>query len=228
MRVHGVLGTVRLATEKLCQGVTAQFAQRPSSQSDSFDETWNVQTAGTVDLSDLQVVDRRNLVLGVRYEPTAPETFRQIISAYPLPYEECTFIDCGSGKGRVLLLASEWPFRRIVGVDFAMDLTEVARANILAYKSPTRKCHHVEAVCMDATEFPFPEEPTVLYIYNPFAGPVMRKLVNRVESSLNVHPRRFFVLYRNPKFAALWDSSEHFKRVCSSESFIIYQSVRLT
>jgi hypothetical protein len=225
-RVHGVFGTLRLAVEKLrCYSGRSSTSRGASATAVSaFDRTWNVQTDGNEDLSELQLVDRTNYLLGNRYQATAPEMFDRILQACPLPYDECVFIDCGSGKGRVLLMASELPFRRIIGVEFASDLTQIAEANIRAYRSPTQKCGDLEAVCMDATVFPFPAEPTVLYLNNPFEGAVMEKFLRHVEDSLREHPRKFFVLYRNPKCADLWNKSKYFVNVNSTPLFAVYRS----
>jgi SAM-dependent methyltransferase len=225
VQVNGPLGTLRLAAEKMRYYGRRLSALGVSSLPavSTFDQKWNVQTDGNEDLSELQVVDKTNYLLGNRYQPTAPEMFDRILHSYPLPYEECIFIDCGSGKGRVLLLASEFPFRRIIGVEFASDLTDIAQANIRAYNSPTQKCKHLEAVCADATTFPFPPLPTVLYMANPFEGEVMMKFLRHVENSLIETPRTFFVLYRNPKYANLWDESKHFRKVNSTEEFIVYK-----
>jgi len=225
-RVHGILGTLRLAAEWLRRSRGRLSASGVSSQPtvSTFDQILDLQTDGNEDLSELELVDRTNYLLGSRYQATAPETFAEILQAYPLPYRECIFIDCGSGKGRVLLLASELPFRRIIGVEFATDLTDIARANIRAYRSPTQKCHQLETVCMDATLFPFPAEPTVLYIYNPFVGSVMEKFLRHVENSLSEHPRNVFVLYSYPKCASLWDASKYFVKISSSKSFVVYRS----
>lgn len=227
VQVHGLLGTVRLATEKLRRYNRGLSMSEPSGLStiSTFDIKWNVQTDGNEDLSELQVVDKTNYLLGNRYQPTSPEMFNQILEAYPLPYEECVFIDCGSGKGRVLLLASELPFKRIIGVEFAADLTEIARANVQAYHSPTQKCGQLEAVCMDATIFPFPAEPTILYMANPFEGTVMKRFLEHVENSLKERPRAFFVLYRNPKYSSLWDESKYFQKVSATEKFVIYEGL---
>lgn len=228
VQVHGVLGTVRLVAEKLRRygkelGAPASFDSPPVS---NFDQMWNVQTDGNEDLSELQVIDKTNYLLGTRYQPTSPEMFNEIIEAYPLPLQESIFIDCGAGKGRVLLLASELPFKRIIGVEFARDLTEIARANIQGYRSLTQKCGQLQAICVDATIFPFPVEPTILYLYHPFAGEVMRKFIEHVENTLKQHPRTFFVLYRNPKYASLWDGSKYFNRVRATDKFVIYKGLR--
>jgi len=44
-----------------------------------------------------------------------------------------TFVDLGSGKGRVLLMASHYPFKRIIGVEFIPELHQVAQENIRKY-----------------------------------------------------------------------------------------------
>jgi SAM-dependent methyltransferase len=226
VRLHGFVGTLRLGVDRLrsFRPGSSHSTSRTAHVASAFDQRWGVKTDGNEDLSELKLVDTTNYLLGAHYEPTAPEIFQEMLSAYPLPYEDSIFIDCGSGKGRVLLLAAELPFRRIIGVDFATDWTEIARANIRAYNSPTQRCRDLEVVCSDATLYDFPVEPTVLYIYNPFAGPDMAKLVRRIEDSLREHPRQFFVLYRNPKFARVWDDSKFFVRLSSSELSVVYGS----
>ena len=226
VQVNGLFGTLGLAAEKLRRYGRRLGASGASSSLtvSTFDQKWNVQTDGNEDLSELQVIDRTNYLLGNRYQPTSPEMFDRILHSYPLPYEECIFIDCGSGKGRVLLLASELPFRRIIGVEFASDLTDIAQANIRGYNSPTQKCKQLEAVCADATIYPFPALPTVLYMANPFEGEVMKKFLRHVENSLKETPRTFFVLYRNPKYANLWDESKHFQKVSATEEFVVYKN----
>lgn len=220
VQVHGVAGTCRLIVEKLRRRVSPSG----STEASAFDQRWNVQTDGNEDLSELQIADRTNYLLGNRYQATAPEMFDKIMREIPLRYEDYVFIDCGSGKGRVLLLASDLPFRRIIGVEFASDLTNIAKANIHAYQNPSQKCKHLEAVCMDATIFPFPPEPTVLYLANPFEGPVMEKFLRHVEHSLKEHPRSFVVLYRNPKGVAFWDQSRFFTKVKTTDLFVIYEN----
>ncbi len=47
--------------------------------------------------------------------------------------QDFTFIDLGSGKGRVLLMASEYPFQKIIGVEFMPELHRAAQKNIAGY-----------------------------------------------------------------------------------------------
>ena len=62
----------------------------------------------------------RDRLLGVfhsAYQPTEPALFHEMLAALNITFEDFTFIDLGSGKGRALLMASDYPFLRIVGVE---------------------------------------------------------------------------------------------------------------
>ena len=60
------------------------------------------------------------------YQPTSPKIATAILSRLELDYPQYTFIDFGSGKGRVLLIASGFPFKAVIGVEFAEELHRVA------------------------------------------------------------------------------------------------------
>src|SRR5580692_1239805 len=117
----------------------------------------------------------RDRLLGVfhsPYQPTEPELFREMLEALArqpnLSWADFTFVDLGSGKGRTLLMASDYPFRRIVGVELLPALDQITQENLSHYKSESQQCFALESICADATEFPLPEEPLVLYLFNPF------------------------------------------------------------
>ena len=101
------------------------------------------------------------------YQPTDPALFREMMSALPIQFDKFTFIDIGSGKGRTLLMASEYPFQKIIGVELLPELHQVAQENLRLYQSESQKCFALESVCGNATTFPFPAEPLVLYLFNP-------------------------------------------------------------
>ena len=71
----------------------------------------------------------RERLLGVfhsPYQPTDAALFQEMMSSLPIAFSEFTFVDLGSGKGRTLLMASEYPFRRIVGVEILPELHRAA------------------------------------------------------------------------------------------------------
>jgi hypothetical protein len=61
------------------------------------------------------------------YAPTATPGFRKKLNIDPRNF---TFIDFGSGKGRVLLIAAGLPFKAVVGIEFSRELHEIAVQNI--------------------------------------------------------------------------------------------------
>jgi hypothetical protein len=64
----------------------------------------------------------RELLSGARYQPSEPELFHKILTSLPVKPDGFTFIDLGSGKGRTLLMASDYPFARIIGVELLDEL----------------------------------------------------------------------------------------------------------
>ncbi len=70
----------------------------------------------------------REWLSGGQYQPSEPTLFREIIESLPVPPDGFTFIDLGSGKGRTLLMASSFPFRRIIGMELLEELNAIAAA----------------------------------------------------------------------------------------------------
>src|SRR5580704_1011434 len=83
-----------------------------------FDVTHGVETSTRAHPTDLKI-SSPNSLSSAGYWPTPPELFHEAFSTFSINYSEFTFIDFGSGKARVLLLASDYPFRKIIGVEFS-------------------------------------------------------------------------------------------------------------
>src|ERR1700726_1293855 len=137
----------------------------------------------------------RERLLGVfhsPYQPTESALFNKMLEALRQhchsDFHDFVFIDLGSGKGRTLLMASDYPFRRIVGVELLPALHQAAQENLSKYRSESQKCFALESICADATAFPLPAEPTVLYLFNPFPETGWRRMIAKLEQSLREHP----------------------------------------
>jgi hypothetical protein len=141
-----------------------------------------------------------------------------------LDFRDVTFIDLGSGKGRTLLMASDYPFRRIVGVELLPSLHRIALENLSKYHSEAQKCFTLGAVCADAREFVFPAEPSVLYLFNPLPETGLREVMANLEASLRVHPRAVYVLYHNPLLEHVLSQSAAFEKVGGAQQYSIYAS----
>lgn len=196
---HGFVGTVRIAWEKLGR----RGSHVPSGPS-AFDQQYGVNTDGDDDLRDLSIdAPGSHILHGNRYQATSPEMFAKIMRVAPI-VQDMTFIDIGSGKGRALLMASAYPFKRIIGVEFAHELHAAAEDNIRKFGSPKS----IEAICADALAWDLPDEPSLVYVYNSFGKPLMSQFIERLESSLMENPRELVVVYRNPTCRELWTRSQ--------------------
>ena len=152
-----------------------------------FDSYHNVDTCGST-------VNQSEGVKHVQYAGTHPRTISVMLRDLDIRHEEFVFIDLGSGKGRVLLGASEYPFKRVIGVEIDPKLHEIAVRNILRYRNATKRCHNVQSVCSDAAEYEFPLERAVLYFFNPFGPGIADQVLQNLAKSLNEHPREIVII----------------------------------
>jgi hypothetical protein len=157
------------------------------------------------------------------YQATEPEIFREMMAVPKIDFREFTFIDIGSGKGRVLLMASDYPFRRIVGIELLAALHGVAQKNLSVYESDSRQCFAVEAVCGDAREFTFPAEPLVVYLFNPLPEAGVVDVMANLAQSVSQYPRVVHLLYRNPLFENVVARYPGFNRIAGTLQYSIFQ-----
>ena len=158
------------------------------------------------------------------YQPTEPALFQEMMASLPIEFDGFTFVDLGSGKGRTLLMASEYLFRKIVGVELVAELHRAAEQNIREYRSPTQRCAQMEAVCTDACEFVFPDTPLVLYLFNPLPEAGLRRVIRNLEQSLEKSPRPVWIVYHNPAMEGVLKASRVLMRVGGTEQYSVFTS----
>lgn len=195
-------------------------AQRRSRYGDAeYDWDHRVNTTGAT-------VGWRERLLGhfhSPYQPTEPALFAEIMASLHVDFQEFTFIDMGSGKGRVLLMAADYPFRRVLGVELLPALDRVAQENLSAYKSDSQQCFAIEAVCGDAREFVFPNEPLVLYLFNPLLESGLITMMANLDRSLSQHPRVVYVLYHNPLLEHVVSDHRSFTKIGGTHQYSIFR-----
>jgi SAM-dependent methyltransferase len=174
--------------------------------------------------------DRLRGVFHSPYQPTESALFHEMLDALRqqtnLDFREFVFLDLGSGKGRTLLMASDYPFRRIVGVELLPGLHQAALENLSKYRNESQKCFALESICADATEFPLPVELIVLYLFNPFPEAGFRRVIGNLERSLREHPRVVYVLYHNPLLEGVLSESSTLSKIGGTHQYSIYASRR--
>lgn len=151
----------------------------------------------------------------VHYEPSGWGYLRRVLRRRDVS-EDDVFLDIGCGKGRILLQAAgRYRFRRVVGIEIAPELVEVARENLAAAAGRLRT-REVEVIQADATRTPIPDDVTVAYMYLPFVGEAFARTIDAIEASLDRAPRRFRLIFCCPLLEDRVTASGRFRLV---ESF---------
>jgi SAM-dependent methyltransferase len=167
-----------------------------------FDLEYGTDTSGLITGEDLSS-GRWNDLWNTAYYGISPSGFNQMFEALGLDWQRFAFVDMGSGKGRALLLASRFPFRRIIGVEISPELSAAATANIARFSAPWQSCREIEALTSDAAEFEYPAGPFVLFLNEPFLPPVLKRCLKNLTRSVAAEPREVYVVYVNPVFERL-------------------------
>lgn len=163
------------------------------------------------------------------YQPTDPALFHhlmanELMAALEVDCSKFVFVDLGSGKGRTLLMAAEYPFQKIIGVEVVPELHEIARANIAGYKSGSQMCFDLEAVCADARDYEFPHQPLVLFLFNPLPEAGLRQVMGNLGRSVAEHPRPVVVLYHNPLLEQTLAQCEWLEKTGGTHQYSAYRN----
>ena len=182
-----------------------------------FDLEFGVRTSGLIAGRHLKTghgSDRHNTA----YFGIAPSLFNAMVARWrrcrPLaPLDEYAFFDLGAGMGRAVLLASEFPFRSVVGVELHPTLARIALRNAALWRAAGRARAPMHIVCRDALEFPFPAGPCVAFLFNPFRAPVMRRLLGSLAKSFAGRPGQLDILYVNNEQERVLERQAGFSRL---------------
>ncbi len=147
------------------------------------------------------------------YVPTTASVIYEVLRLIPLRAHKTTFVDMGSGKGRALMIASEFPFAKIVGVELSERLHRTASENVRRYRPASQRCTNFDLRCMDALDFQYDAEPFVLFLFDPFGREILEKVVAKLETTLKTSPREAYVVYVYPQFDDVLQNSPVLQRV---------------
>lgn len=175
-----------------------------------FDRTHDLDTSGHLETAEHAPTPATTGEI-VPYAGSQPSIVRAALASLP-DHASRAFVDLGCGKGRPLLVASEFPFRRLVGVELSPSLVEIARRNarLMAERYPTRP--PVEVHVGDATRVELPDEDLVCFMYHPFGRTLVEALLVTLEQQLAGTGRHAFLVYYNPVHGEVFDRSPNFAR----------------
>jgi len=201
-KIDIVVNTYRLLglKETLNEVALYLLSQKPK---DDFDEKYNVSTSGCDEgPSAASIIDERARAFSVGYVPTRECVMRHILknALSDTVTADYSFVDLGCGKGRTLIIAAQFPFQEVIGVELSPLHCQVAADNIERYRSIGKdmRCKSLRAVCANATEFDFPHTNLLIYMYRPFLGPVFKEVLDKLYRFHVVTGRQVLVAYSCP------------------------------
>jgi len=199
--------TVRILKHKLSRKPATQAAPPPGIL--PIDILYGLDTSGRISASVLRTGSSAD-IHSYGYGASLPSIIRKAIETCP-NLDQASFVDLGCGKGLPLAVATEYPFRRILGVELSPALCVTARENArrMAERFPERT--RIEVVEGDMIAAELPSGYLVAYMYNPAYPPLISRLAKRLAEH-QARGNKVMVIYYNPAGAKFFDRAEGFER----------------
>lgn len=162
-----------------------------------FDFRYGTDTARRIPRSEI-ATDSENLVHCVNYGASKEMPFRGLMRRLKLS-QDGVFVDLGSGKGRALMLAAKYGFRKVIGIEFSGALCATARENVrkFSHKCPSRS--QIEIIESDVTKYQLRDDETVFFMLDPFNAPVLAEVLRNIRASVGRKPRPIWLIYSVPR-----------------------------
>jgi len=98
---------------------------------------------------------------------------------------------------KVLLMALDYPFKKLHGVELSDKLVQEAEENLENYCAKKKKNHIASIYLGDARFYQIPPTATVFFFYNPFTWSIFEHVAENIQESLRRHPRETRLIYIN-------------------------------
>ena len=194
------------------------------SQGRRFDRDYNVTTQAILFLNDLDpdtVGDAG--AHATHYQAVPVADFRAMLETLPGEIiRTSTFVDIGAGMGRAVILAAEYPFKQVIGLEISAALYEVARENLERAPREKRACRDLRLVRADARMWRYPAGDLVAFLFNPFDGEALRatlgSIVNRSDAGAT------WLLYHTPVEESIVTEFPSFELIASFGDCRVYRT----
>ena len=142
-----------------------------------------------------------------------PEIKKNSTEYFPTPYyiakkafrkveadlRGCELVDFGCGAGRILLFASQFNPKKIIGVEFSKTLCKQAEKNLYSYFNKNQNLVPAwEIIQRDALKYEINPSANIFFFYDPFNERTMKKVVEKINLSITEHPRSIKIIYISP------------------------------
>ncbi len=136
------------------------------------------------------------------YQPTPYSFLEYLFSKYP--FISCDhFVDFGCGKGRTLLMASEYSCPLITGYEINDDIFYTLSRNIDSYKKISNTSSKFTLINDDAAKVILEDTTNKFNFFNPFHLKIYIKVINSITESLKRNPRKVYLFLYMPHRSTL-------------------------
>ena len=188
---------------------------------EGFDARWGTDTSALVETFELSLRGE-HAKHAVRYEPAHVGEVRQALASLPADATQFTLVDLGSGKGRALMVAADFGFQKLIGVELSPALDAIARSNVARFHAAGGP-GTFELRCGDAADFEPPPGPVTYFLFNPFSAPVLEAVLRRLGASLVRDPRDAALIYLCPSHRELVEATGLFRVWHEEPRFLVFR-----
>lgn len=132
------------------------------------------------------------------YEPVDFRCFKFIMEHMDIIPGQEVLLDYGCGKGRAIILAATYPFKKIIGIERFPELCAIAKKQYHRSKK-NLVCKSIEVIEADALTYQIPHDVTMVFFFNPFTGSTLQAALDQIYESLVRNPRVLKIAYIFPK-----------------------------
>jgi SAM-dependent methyltransferase len=204
----------RFITKRIMEIPSKGLPRFRKNNDDEFDKKYGVETSKLVQFVP---TNSRNFSHGNRYSAASESAIRWCLENCGMPLDRTTFVDLGSGKGRALIVATFYPLKAIIGVEYSAELAGICRKNLQRLGLQGR----CEVVVGDAAEFSFPDGDLLVFLYNPFDGVILARVLKTLASASG----RVRIAQLGPGHEII-RSSGLAREICSGDGPTIYEMLK--
>jgi SAM-dependent methyltransferase len=165
---------------------------------EEFDLKYGLDTQTPIPIRNLET-SAPAAKYAVHYEGAAIPLVHRILRQMRADLRRFTFIDLGSGKGRVLLVAAQYSFKSLIGVEFSKTLHDIAQSNISKFLEQKVTKTRPTSINMDAAEFDFSQfADKVVFCNNPFTEILALRILENLQFSLGKTGHEGILIYLSP------------------------------
>ena len=188
------------------------------------EKKYKINTTAFSDLSRFKITGNQ-LAHATEYMPVNYFTIEHLFTHLPKQARQGSLLDIGCGKGRAMCVAASYGFQKVIGIDFAKEMIDAAEKNLALTKRIYPSLEY-QLTWADISSLEIGKDVQTIFLFNPFDEILLKSVVQKIDASLKIHPRKLYVLYASPRhedvfFAAGYDVLYRVKKYKFLEGIIL-------